>query len=305
MVHILNILLDISEQGLIYGIMVLGLMISYKILNFPDLSVDGTFPFGAAVAAVSISHGINPWVALLLALGAGFAAGLITGILNVKLNISNLLSGIIVMTGLYSLNLLIAGQANLPIFNVSTIFNSGPVLLIPDKIGAFRLRVFILSLILILVIKFMLDYFLKTRAGGLLRATGDNQQVVVGAARNPGTVKILGLGIANALVALSGAVLAQQQGFFEVSMGTGQMVAGLASVIIGVVAFTKFKHKPRLTTQVIIGSVVYKALISIAINLGLNANYLKLIQAILFLVILLISFLMDKEARHATASARE
>lgn len=302
--YIINVLINIGEQGTIYAVLVLGLLISYKILNIPDLTVDGSFPLGAAVSAVLLSSGLNPWAALAASLAAGTLAGLTTGILNVKLKISYLLSGIVVMTMLYSVNLLIAGRSNLPLFGMPTIFNSGFASLIPETIGGHRLRTLIVSALLILIIKACLDLFLTTRAGLLLRSAGSNQQVVISVARDPGMVRVLGFVIGNALVALSGGILAQQQGFFELSMGTGQMVNGIASVIIGLILFSKlpiFKN----TTQVIIGSVIYKALITIAINLGLGANYLKLAQGILFLAILITSNVFSKEVRHATASARE
>lgn len=302
--RLINILIDIGEQGFIYGVLVLGILISYKILNIPDLTVDGSFPLGAAVSAILITSGVNPWLALLVSLLAGMLAGLTTGLLNVKFKISYLLSGIVVMTMLYSINLVVAGRSNVPIFDMDSIFNSGLAKLIPERIAGYRLRTFIVSLILLLIVKFFLDFYLKTRQGLLLRSSGSNQQVVISVARDPGMVRVIGFMIGNALVALSGGILAQQQGFFELSMGTGQMVNGIASLIIGLIVCRKLPFL-RTTTQVILGSVVYKALITLAINFGLPANFLKLAQGILFLAILLSSNMLDKEARHATASTRE
>lgn len=304
MEQVISIFIDIGEQGLIYGVLVLGLLISYRILNIPDLTVDGSFPLGAAVSAVLLTRGVNPWLALFLSLLAGMLAGLSTGLLNVKLKISYLLSGIVVMTMLYSVNLVIAGRSNLPLFDMDTIFNSGPASGIPQTIGAYRLRTLIVSLILIVIVKLFLDFYLQTRQGLLLRSAGSNQQLVIGVGRDPGMVRVLGFVIGNGLVALSGGILAQQQGFFELSMGTGQMVNGIASLIIGVLLFKK-SNRIKLTTQVIIGSIIYKALITLAINLGLGANFLKLGQGILFLLILVTSNAFDKEGRHATASTRE
>ncbi len=304
MERLINILIDIGEQGFIYGVLVLGLLISYKILNIPDLTVDGSFPLGAAVTAVLLTRGVNPWLALLASLAAGMLGGLLTGMLNVKLKISYLLSGIVVMTMLYSVNLVIAGRSNLALFGIDTIFNSGPAAALPEVTGGYRLRTFLLSFILVLIVKLFIDFYLRTRSGLLLRSAGSNQQLVISVARDPGMVRVLGFVLGNGLVALSGGILAQQQGFFELSMGTGQMVNGIASVIIGLIIFRKLSFV-RMTTQVIIGSLIYKGLITMAINLGLGANYLKLAQGLLFLAVLLGSNLFDKEARHATASTRD
>ncbi len=304
MERLISILIDIGEQGFIYGVVVLGILISYRILNIPDLTVDGSFPLGAAVSAVLLSRGVNPWLALLAAMAAGMLAGLTTGLLNVKLKISYLLSGIVVMTMLYSINLVIVGRSNLALFEINTVFNSGPALWIPELIGGYRLRTFIVSLVLVILAKLFIDFYLRTRSGLLLRSVGSNRQVAVSVARDPGMVRVLGFVIGNGLVALSGGILTQQQGFFELTMGTGQMVNGIASVIIGTILFRRLPFI-KTTTQAIIGSVIYKGLITMAINLGLGANYLKLAQGILFLAVLISSNLFDKEARHATASTVE
>ncbi len=282
----LSIVIDILEQGLIYGIMALGLFISYKILNFADLSVDGTFPLGAAVSTVLLVNGVNPWLAILAALLAGCLGGLMTGIFHVYLRINELFSGILTMTILYSVNLLIAGRSNLPFFERETIFNSFPASLLPKPERGNGWVVVIVSLVIVLTIKLLLDTFLQTKKGLLLRTAGDNPQVVNQMGIDPGTMKILGLSLANGLVALSGAVLAQQQRFFEISMGTGTMVMGLASVIIGNVLFAKIPFL-KATTQVILGSIIYKALVSLAINLGAPPTMLNLVRGLLFLLILL------------------
>lgn len=282
----LAILLDILEQGLIYGIMALGLYISYKILNFPDLTVDGSFPLGAAVTTLFLMQGANPWLALLAAILAGCLAGLMTGVLHVFLKINELFSGILSMTILYSVNLLIVGRSNQPFFDRETIFNSLPASLIPSAGRGPDFRVAIVAFVIVIGMKLLLDYFLKTRKGLLLRAAGDNQQVVNAMGIHPGSMKILGLALANGLVALAGAVLAQQQGFFEVSMGTGIMVMGLASVIMGTVLFTRISRLSP-TTKVLLGAILYKALVSLAINLGAPASMLNLVRGVLFLLILL------------------
>lgn len=280
------LLTGILEQGLIYGIMALGLYITYSILHFPDLSVDGTFPLGAAVTAILITRGVSPWLALLIAFFCGMLGGLVTGLLHVRLKITDLLSGILVMTALYSINLRIAGKSNLPIYNSKTIFNSGLAALLPPEIAAFTVLLLVLALALIL--KLLLDWYLGTQSGTLLRAAGDNVQVVTAVARDAGTVKILGLSLANGFVALSGSILCQQQRFFEITMGTGTLVLGLASVIIGISLFHKFNFIGA-TTRVLIGAILYKACIAGALALGLAPSDMKLIQAVLFVIALIVS----------------
>ena len=287
-------ILSILEQGLIYGILALGLLITYRILDFPDLTVDSSFPLGAAVSAVLTLQGMPPWLTLLCSLLAGSLAGLVTGLIHVKCHVRDLLSGIITMTGLYSINLNIAGKANLPLFSGETLFRNGFTKSLPPWIAPYAT---VLTILLIaLAAKLLLDWFLKTKAGYLLRAAGDNAAVVTTLARDQGTVKIMGLMIANALVALAGAVMCQQQRFFDISMGTGTMVIGLASVIIGTNLFRRASFM-KSTTMAILGSILYKACVSIAISLGLEATNMKLITAVLFLLILVMSQAKRKKVR--------
>ena len=287
-------ILSILEQGLIYGILALGLLITYRILDFPDLTVDSSFPLGAAVSAVLTLQGMPPWLTLLCALLAGSLAGLVTGLIHVKCHVRDLLSGIITMTGLYSINLNIAGKANLPLFSGETLFRNGFTKFLPPWIAPYAT---VLTILLIaLAAKLLLDWFLKTKAGYLLRAAGDNAAVVTTLARDQGMVKIMGLMIANALVALAGAVMCQQQRFFDISMGTGTMVIGLASVIIGTNLFRRASFM-KSTTMAILGSILYKACVSIAISLGLEATNMKLITAVLFLLILVMSQAKRKKVR--------
>ncbi len=282
---IISIIRGILEQGLIYGIMALGIYITYCILNFPDVSVDGTFPLGAAVTAILLSLGFNPWLALIVAFACGAAAGFVTGIFHVKLKITDLLSGILTSTGLYSVNLMIVGgTALLSITKANTIFNSGLAALFPESVS--RYVTLIIIFILAMILKFLLDWYLKTRSGMLLRATGDNEIMVTSLAKDSGKVKIVGLMIANGLVATAGSVLCQQQRYFEISMGTGMLVMGIASVIIGMALFGKVPFiKPTLV--VILGAIVYKACLSLAINFGINPNNLKLLMTIIFLIALI------------------
>ncbi|MCO8193415.1 MULTISPECIES: ABC transporter permease [unclassified Anaerofustis] len=289
----MDLLLSIFEQGFIYAIMGLGVYITYKILDFPDLSVDGTFPLGAAITAVLITMGVNPYVTLIISLLGGALAGVLTGIIHVKFKVRDLLSGIIMMTALYTINLRIAGGvANVPIFNYKTIFDNDFINgIFPDSISQFK--TVIVVFIILLIAKLLLDLYLKTKSGYLLRAVGDNEKIVTSLAKDSGITKIIGLALANGLVALAGSVMCQQQRFFEITMGTGTIVIGLASVIIGMNVFKT--NKLKATTAVVLGSVIYKACVAIAIECGLEASDLKLVTAVLFFVILVFS--MDRKKK--------
>ncbi len=280
--NFLNALPSTLEQGLIYAVLALGILITYDILDFPDLTVDGSFPLGGAVSTTLLLRGAHPLVALCGALAAGAAAGLCTGLIHVKLKVRDLFSGIIMMTGLYSINLHIAGGSALMSIGKkqTTLFRNNPL---ADGLG--DAATLVIVLLVVAVCKVLLDLFLKTRAGYLLRAAGDNETVVTALAKDKGTVKIGGLMLANALAALSGGILCQQQRLFEISMGTGAMVLGLASVIIGLNLFRKVSFI-RSTTAVVVGAIVYKLCVSLAISCGLGASDLKLITALLFLLIL-------------------
>lgn len=283
----MSIVIGVLEEGLIYAVMALGVYITYKILDFPDLSVDGTYPLGAAVTAALILKGVHPVATLFLSFLAGALAGCVTGFIHVKLKVRDLLAGIIVMTALYSVNLRIAGKANLPIFSKENIFENGLwEAIVPEALAPY-LEVIIL-VIIVLACKILLDLYLNTRSGYLLRATGDNDVLVTSLAKDKGMVRILGLAIANGFVALAGSIYCQHSGFFEISTGTGTMVICLASVIIGTKLLKRFTFV-KATTAVIIGSIVYKACVSFAISLGMKASDLKMITAFLFLGILVLS----------------
>lgn len=298
----MSIIIGILEEGLIYAILALGVYITYKILDFPDLSVDGTFPLGAAVTAMLILRGVPPVLTLILAFLAGAMAGCVTGFIHVKLRVRDLLSGIIMMTALYSINLRIAGKANLPIFSKDTIFDNALLdAVIPETLNPFR--VVLILLVITLICKLLLDLYLNTRSGYLLRAVGDNDVLVTSLAKDKGMVKLLGLAIANGFVALAGCVYCQQKGFFEISTGTGAIVIGLANVIIGTKLFKNLRlpgrtspengmKRPRgmkATTAVILGSLVYRSCVALAISLGMAASDLKLVTSVLFLIILVMS----------------
>ena len=287
------LLLSVLEQGMIYAIMALGVYITYKILDFADLTVDGSFPLGAAITATMITRGANPIVTLLASFVAGVIVGILTGLIHVKLKVRDLLSGIIMMTALYTVNLRIAGKANLPIYNKSTIFDNKVV----DSIftGPFRqFRTVIIIFVIMIIVKLLLDWYMSTKSGFMLRAVGDNDAIVTSMGVDKGLIKIIGLAVANGLVTLSGSVYAQQQRFFDVSMGTGTVVIGLASVIIGTSLFKKVTFL-RVTSSVVVGSIIYKGCVAVAIKMGLEASDLKFITAALFLIILVVS--MDRKKK--------
>lgn len=277
---------SVLEQGMIYAIMALGVYITYKILDFPDLTVDGSFPMGAALTALMISKDIHPLLTLPVSFLAGAFVGMLTGLIHVKLKVRDLLSGIIMMTALYTVNLRVAGRANLPIYNKTTIFDN-------DLInGIFQgsltpFKTVIIVLFITLISKYFLDWYLSTKSGMLLRAVGDNDRIITSLSVDKGLVKIVGLAIANGLVTLSGCIFAQQQRYFDISMGTGTVVIGLASVIIGTSLFKKITVL-RVTSSVVIGSVIYKGCVALAISLGFESTDLKMITAVLFLAILVL-----------------
>ena len=289
----MTLILSVLEQGMIYAIMGLGVYITYKILDFPDLTVDGSFPLGAAIGAILISEGFHPLLAIFAAFGAGIVVGFLTGIIHVKLKVRDLLSGIIMMTALYTVNLRIAGRANLPIYDKTTIFDNFLVNSIFQGPLA-QYKTVILIFIITMISKYLLDWYLTTKSGFMLRAVGDNETIVTSQGVDKGKIKIVGLAISNALVTMSGCLFAQHQRFFDASMGTGTVVIGLASVIIGTSLFRKVTLL-RVTSSVVIGSIIYRACVAVAIRLGMPSQDLKLITAVLFLIILVIS--MERKAR--------
>ena len=272
-------LLGTLEQSFIFAIMVLGVYLSYKILDFPDMTVDGSFPLGGAVASAILIKGGNPILALVVATICGAIAGLITGMIHVKLKVTNLLAGIIVMTGLYSVNLRIMGKSNIPLFSVKHLFNGN---MIP-----------IVTLVILLILaKITIDYLLKTKFGFALKALGDNETLVISLGIDEKRLKIYGLMIANSFVALSGAILAQYQGFADVGMGTGTIITGLASIIIGEAIFKK-RSFISMSMTVILGTIIYRTIIAMSLKLGMNASDLKLITSILVAGII---FLKEKKS---------
>lgn len=289
------LILSVLEQGMIYGILALGVYITYKILDFPDLTVDGSFPFGAAVTVRLIASGVSPMLTLPIAFCGGALAGMCTGLIHVKCRVRDLLSGIIMMTGLYTINLWVAGAGYVAIFNKDTIFDNAIInRFFPALLKDFKNV--ILIFIITMAAKYLLDWYLSTKSGFLLRAVGDNETIVTSLGVDKGLVKIVGLAVANGLVALSGCIYAQQQRSFEISVGTGAVVIGLASVIIGTSIFKKITLF-RVTSGVIIGSILYKACVAAAMFAGIEANAIKLVTSVLFLIILVVSMERPVKAR--------
>ena len=288
----MTLVISVFEQGMIYAIMALGMYITYKILDFPDMTVDGCFPLGASLSAVLISQGMNPYLTLLLSFAAGLMAGTITGLIHVKLKVRDILASIIMMTALYSVNLRIAGKANLPIYNYDNIYNNSLTNhLLGGALSPYKNLIIIA--IIVVIVKCVLDWYLKTKSGYLLKAVGDNETLVTSMGIDKGKIKILGLAIANGLVSLSGSMFAQQQRFFDASMGVGTAVIGLASVIIGTALFGQISIF-GFSISVILGSILYKGCVAAAIRIGLQSTDLKLVTAVLFLLILVLSSRIEK-----------
>ena len=284
-------LLGAIEIGLIFSLVALGVYISFRLLRFPDLTVDGSFPLGGAVCAILISTGTNPWLATLAATAAGAVAGLITGWFNVRLKIMDLLASILVMTALYSVNLRIMGGPNVPLINDTTLFT----LLQPESMPDYVARPMILLVVVVLA-KLLLDWFFATERGLAIRATGSNARMARAQGVNTGAMVLLGMAISNALVGLAGALFAQTQGGSDISMGIGTIVIGLAAVIVGE-SILPSRRIVYATLAVVVGAIVYRFFIAAALNsdfIGLKAQDLNLVTAALVTVALVIPQLKRK-----------
>lgn len=287
----LDLVLSTVSQGLLWAIMALGVFLTFRVLDIADLSVEGTFPLGAAVAATLIDAGHSVWFAMLIALIAGCIGGTVTALLTTKLKIPALLSGILTMIGLYSVNLMIMGKANVPLLRAETVFT-----LTEDLFGVSSVvATLIVGLIATTVVGVIMYWFFGTVLGTAIRATGCNPQMARAQGINTNVMVILGLLISNGLVALSGALVAQSNGFTDVGMGTGTIVIGLASVIIGEVLFGTRSFKNWLIS-VVLGSVVYRAVIAIVLELGMPPNDLKLFTAVLVAIALSLPLIKNKFA---------
>jgi putative ABC transport system permease protein len=297
-----SILTSGLEQGLLYCFMVLGVFITFRVLDFPDLTVDGSLPLGAAVTAAMMASGQSPLIATLAGVGAGLCAGVVTGFLHIVLKSGEsestnygpkLLAGILTMTALYTVNLRVMGRSNTPLLAVQTVF---------DKIGDFlslsmtRWETIAALAILAILVKYVLDWFLHTEFGLCLQATGDNEQMIRALGTNTDLMRVIGLSIANGLVALTGALVAQQQGFADIGMGIGTIVAGLAGVIMGEVLFGA-RSISWVLFSVIGGSVVYRLLIAVSLRLGIAPTDLKLLTAALVVIALSVPTVRRKVVR--------
>lgn len=278
------------SQGVLWGIMSLGLYITYKVLDFADLTVDGSFALGGAVNAALIVAGFNPLIALLISFIAGGISGIVTGLLNTKLKIPGILAGILTMIALYSINIRIMGRANISLLGETTLMSQIASLLNTST----TTTSFITGIVFSVVIIFVMYWFFGTEIGSAIRATGNNEKMVRAQGVNTDNMKILGLMIANALVALSGGLVAQSQGFGDVQMGTGTIVIGLASIIIGEVIFGKRFSFWYILLSVVFGSVIYRVIIAIVLQLGLTSSDLKLFTAVTVALALSIPVIKSK-----------
>jgi putative ABC transport system permease protein len=287
-----SVLLQACYEGLAFGLVTIGIYITFRVLSFPDLSVDGTFPLGAATAGVLIVKGIDPFAATLAGLGAGLGAGFITGLLNTKLRIAALLAGILMMVGLYSVNLRIMGKANVPLLRETTVFDVAG-----DFLGlSGRTLSITVMLVVVLVVLVILYWFLRTEIGLALRATGDNEQMVRSLGADTDKAILLGCAISNGLVALAGALVAQNWGFADVGIGIGMIVMGLAALIIGEGLF-----RPRGIAWILLaclgGTFVYRLFLGIALELGMRPGDLKMITTALVIFVLAIPYIRKKLRR--------
>lgn len=289
---LISIISVAGYEGLIYGLMTIGVYLTFRVLAFPDLGVDGTFPLGGAVAAALIVKGANPFLATFLAAVAGGLAGCVTGLLNTRLRISALLSGILMMVGLYSINLRIMGGANIPLLRVSTVFDS-----VGEVLGLHSMALSILVAACVGVFFFfLLNWFLRTELGLSLRASGVNEQMVRGMGADTNKNIMLGCGLSNGLVALTGALVAQNQGFCDVGMGIGMIVMALAAIIIGEGIFRPKTIMPILLAC-FLGTFLYRLFLAVALRLGMPPGDLKLITSVLVILALALPFI-KKKLRH-------
>ncbi|MDR2343955.1 MAG: ABC transporter permease [Spirochaetaceae bacterium] len=281
----------ILTEGFIYGIMVLGVFITFRVLNFADMTVDGSFPLGAAVMAAMLLRGIHPGAALVIAFAGGALSGLVTALIHTRLKIPDLLSGILTMTMLYSLNLrVMSGRANLSLLRVPTLFSR-----IGDWTSGFmppEIALVVFCALAVGLIKAALDLFFHTDFGLSLGALGSNPQLIISQGMNPDIIKMCGICLANGLVAVSGSFAAMYQGFADVNLGSGMIVSGLASLMIGEF-LVRSNRIGLLTLRVIMGSILYRALMYLARNYGyyiqMTANDLKLITGVLIVLCIIIS----------------
>ncbi|MDQ0362947.1 ABC transporter permease [Breznakia pachnodae] len=283
---------DAISQGILWGIMALGVYVTFRILDIADLTVDGSFATGGATCAILITNGVSPVLAIIGAILTGFAAGLITGVLITKFEIPAILAGILTQIGLYSINMRIMGErSNLPLLQSDTIIKS-----LSSMTGLSTAHTTLaIGIIIVIFIVGVLYWFFGTEIGSAIRATGNNEKMVSALGVNINTTKIIGLMISNGLIALSGALVTQSQGYADVKMGTGAIVIGLASIVIGEVLFGRKQSFAVRLISIAVGSAIYRIIIAIVLELGLNTDDLKLLTAILVGVALTIPVLLNKQ----------
>lgn len=278
------------SQGVLWGLMALGVYITYRILDIADLTVDGSFATGGAVCAVCVVNGLDPILALLLATIAGAVAGFVTGFLHTKCEIPAILAGILTQIGLYSINLRIMGRSNTPLLKSETLFKN-----ISEMTGlSSTWTALIIGIIVSVVIVAILYWYFGTEIGSAIRATGNNEQMVRALGVNTSVTKILGLMIGNALISLSGALVTQSQGYADIKMGIGAIVIGLASIVIGEVIFGQKGNFAFRLTSIIVGSIIYRIIVAIVLQMGMNTDDLKLLTAILVAIALSVPVLISK-----------
>ena len=278
------------SQGILWGIMALGIYLTYRILDVADLTVDGSFALGGCTCAALITAGLNPYLSLIVAIFAGMLAGFVTGILHTKCQIPAILAGILTQIGLYSINLRIMGRSNTPLLKVPTIFKG-----IAEAIGLAQNWVsMVVGLIFTIILIVFLYWFFGTEIGSAIRATGNNENMVRSLGMNTNTHQVLGLAISNGLVALSGALVTQSQGYADVKQGTGAIVIGLASIIIGEVIFGKKTSFGTKLVSVVVGSIIYRIIVAVVLQMGLNTDDLKLLTAILVAAALTVPVMLEK-----------
>jgi len=304
----MTLLIGSLTIGLILSLLALGVFISFKIFDFPDITVEGSVTFGAAIAASMIVGGIHPLIATLFAFIGGFIAGITTGVLHTRFKINGLLAGILVMTALYSINLHVMGKSNVPLLAQTTIItyfeqfsnfiwsNSERINLLGWHVPAQDIGVLVFLFVIIVIVCVLLFWFFRTNFGTAMRATGNNQQMIRALGVNSKMMIVLGLGLGNGLIGLAGALLAQYQGFADVQMGIGMLVWGLASVIIGEALISK-KSLGYILIGAVTGSILFRLLVAIALRWGMNPNDLKLITAIFVLIALILPDILKRIRR--------
>lgn len=314
----MSLLIGSITIGLILALLAIGIFISFRIFNFPDITAEGSFTFGASIGAALIVAGVDPLLALLVAFIGGFVAGFTTGIIHTRFNINPMLAGILVMTALYSVNLHVMGRSNIPLLSQTTVFTwiesfsakfSGAdsmTNLLGWTVSTKDLWVLLCCLLVITLVCLLLFWFFRTNLGTAMRATGDNDQMIRALGVNTKWMITFGIGLSNGFIALSGAVLAQYQGFADVQMGIGMMVWGLASVIIGEALISE-KSLGLVLVGAVMGSLLFRLLVAVALRWGMNPNDLKLITAIFVFIALILPGLTknlqkrkQKEAQHAS-----